>query len=120
MTPGTENSNLYMNINKKIYTKSYRVIDFQKIVFLHPIYKNSITFVYGMNNGLWSSRTLSDICHNDLLMAVHNKNNLHVSIFDLFVALYFEKVMYCRMDDTQITYHVNILLRFYDISFKLR
>ena len=79
---------------------------------MHPIYKNSITFVYGMNNGLWSSRIQGDIYHNDSLRDVHNKNNHHVSIFDLFVALFYVKVIYCGMDDAQITYYVNIF-KFY-------
>ena len=92
-------------------TKSYRVIDVI-IVFLHPIYKNSITFVYGMNNGLWSSRIRGDIYHNDSLRDVHNKNNHHVSIFDLFVALWFVNIIYCGMDDAQITYYVNSCFSF--------
>ena len=97
-----------MNENAKSYSRilvdEIRLAEeaqyFSNNSFLACNIKNSITFVYGMHNGLWSNRILGDIYHNDLLMVGHNKNNHHVSIFDLFVALYFVKVIYCRKDDT--------------------
>ena len=76
-------------------------------------YEDLITFVYDTNNDLWNNRILSDICHNDLLTAVHNKNNRHVLIFDLFVALYFINDIFLAMDDKQISYYATTFLFYF-------